>query len=406
MEHYILGIEEEYFVSNARTFAPATRMPKELARAFLKLRPKYGSVTTEMLQAQIEVNTEVCETFDQAREQLVDLRRVLARTAEEHGHCISASGTHPMALWYEQMLTPKARYRRIRDDLQIVGRRNVLSGLHVHVQVPEPQRRVALMVRSMPYLPLLFALSLSSPFWQGHPTGLKGYRLSAYDELPRTGFPPVFSSAQSYDDFIAALVLAKIIPDASHIWWCIRPALSYPTLELRIADSNPRLDDVLCVAAWFRCLVRRLCEDRRFGYAVTPEMRAIIYENRWRIQRFGTEASIVDPLTLEPTTVARELETLAMVLGQDADVLGCRKEFERWRGILSDGTAADRQIAIFDEVRAAGQSRTAALREVMTWLVAETRLVPVEPSVASNFIPDIGVAIDQHVSQIEDPGAL
>jgi carboxylate-amine ligase len=272
--------------------------------------------------------------------------------------------------------------------------------------VPEPQRRVALMVRSMPYLPLLFALSLSSPFWQGHPTGLKGYRLSAYDELPRTGFPPVFSSAQSYDDFIAALVLAKIIPDASHIWWCIRPALSYPTLELRIADSNPRLDDVLCVAAWFRCLVRRLCEDRRFGYAVTPEMRAIIYENRWRIQRFGTEASIVDPLTLEPTTVARELETLAMVLGQDADVLGCRKEFERWRGILSDGTAADRQIAIFDEVRAAGQSRTAALREVMTWLVAETRLVPVEPSVASNFIPDIGVAIDQHVSQIEDPGAL
>jgi glutamate---cysteine ligase / carboxylate-amine ligase len=368
---YTIGIEEEYFVSHARTYAPATRVPKELARAFLKA--KYGSVSTEMLQAQIEVNTEVCETFGQAREQLFGLRKMLAQTAEDRGYCIFASGTHPTALWHEQEVTQKARYRRIRDDLQIVGRRNVLCGMHVHVEVPEPQRRIALMERSMPYLPLLLSLSLSSPFWQRHRTGMKGYRLSVYDELPRTGFPPVFASTQSYDDYIAALVAAKIIPDASHLWWCIRPALSFPTLELRIADSNPRLDDVLCVAAWFRCLVRRLSEDRRFGYAVTPEMRAIIFENRWRIQRFGTEASIVDPQTLEPTTVAREFEALANVLAEDADVLNCSQEFNRWRDILSEGTAADRQIAIYDRARADGMSRMAALRQVMSWLVAETK---------------------------------
>jgi carboxylate-amine ligase len=370
MNNYTVGIEEEYFVSNARTFAPATHVPKELARAFLKL--KYGSVTTEMMQTQIEVNTGVCETLDQAREQLASLRQMLAQTAIDHNHCISASGTHPMALWYEQMLTQKARYRRIQDDLQIVGRRNILCGLHVHVEVPEPQHRINLMLRSLPYLPLLLALSLSSPFWQAHPTGLKGYRLSAYDELPRTGFPPVFASTQSYDDYVAALVAAKIIPNASHIWWCIRPALSYPTLELRIADSNPNLDDVLCIAAWFRCLMRRLSEDSDFGYDVTSEMRAIVYENRWRIQRFGTDASIVDPLTLCATSVAKELERLAGILGEDADALGCRKEFDRWRAILSTGTAADRQIAIYDEERAAGGSRIAALRKVMSWLVEET----------------------------------
>jgi carboxylate-amine ligase len=370
MKNYTVGIEEEYFVSHVRTFVPATRVPKEIARAFLKI--KYGSVTTEMMQAQIEVNTSVCETLDQAREQLANLRQMLAQTAAEYGYCISASGTHPMALWFEQILTQKARYRRIHDDLQIVGRRNILCGLHVHVEVPEPQRRVALMLRSLPYLPLLHALSLSSPFWQGHPTGLKGYRLSAYDELPRTGFPPIFSSMQSYDDFIAALVAAKIMPDASHVWWCIRPALSYPTLELRINDSTPRLDDVLCVAAWFRCLVRRLCEDRRFGYAVTPEMRAIIYENRWRIQRFGTGASVVDPLTLETTNVVDELTKLAGILSQDADALGCRQDFEHWHEILHGGTAADLQIAIYDEARFAGMPRIVALREVMAWLVAET----------------------------------
>ncbi len=370
MQAYTIGIEEEFFVSHARTFAPATRVPRDLARAFLKL--KYGNVSTEMMQTQIEVNTAACATFDEARDQLSHLRQMLHDTAAEHDHVISASGTHPMAIWSEQSVTQKARYHRIQDDLQIVGRRNVLCGLHVHVEVPEPERRVALMLRSLPYLPLVLALSLSSPFWQGHRTGLKGYRLSAYDELPRTGFPPLFSSTQSYNDFIGALVTAKIIPDASHIWWCIRPATSFPTLELRIADSNPRLDDVLCVAAWFRCLVRRLCEDKRFGYVVTAEMQAIISENRWRIQRFGTEASLVDPLTLEPTTVAEELEKLAAVLDEDADALGCREEFAHWRNIVRAGTAADRQIEIFGDARARGMSRTGALREVMTWLTAET----------------------------------
>ena len=228
------------------------------------------------------------------------------------------------------------------------------------------------MLRSLPYLPLLLALTLSSPFWQGHPTGMKGYRLSAYDELPRTGFPPLFASTQSYDDFIAALVTAKIVPDASHIWWCVRPALSYPTLELRIADSAPRLEDVLCLAAWFRCLVRRLCEDKRFGYIVTSEMLAIVLENRWRIQRFGNNASIVDPLTLETTNVANELEKLAAILDEDAAALGCRREFEHWRTILDGGTAADRQIAIYDDARAAGTPRLGALRQVMSWLVEET----------------------------------
>ena len=344
MQNYTVGIEEEFFVSHARSFAPATRVSKELARAFLKI--KYGNVTTEMLQAQIEVNTGVCTTFDQARDQLANLRRMLHQTASEYGYVISASGTHPMAIWYEQTLTQKARYRRIQDDLQIVGRRNVLCGMHVHVEVPEPERRVALMLRSLPYLPLLLALSLSSPFWQGHPTGMKGYRLSAYDELPRTGFPPLFASTQSYNDFVAALVAAQVIPDASHIWWCIRPALSHPTLELRITDSNPRLDDVLCVAAWFRCLVRRLCEDKRFGYAVTAEMLALISENRWRIQRFGTEASIVDPLTLETTSVASELEKLAGVLGEDADqalreVAPPEHHYQRDLFVLAPGQPAD-----------------------------------------------------------------
>jgi len=370
MPDYSIGIEEEFFVSHARTYAPSRQTPQKLVREFLRIRP--GNVSTEMLQIQIEANTGVCGSFDQARLELAHLRRMLQHTAEQHGYVVSASGTHPLAMWSEQSLTRKARYRRIQDDLQIVARRNVLCGLHVHVEVPDPGRRVALMLRSLPYLPLLLALSLSSPYWQGHPTGLKGYRLSAYDELPRSVFPPMFSSENSYGEYVAALVTARIIPDASHLWWCIRPALSYPTIELRIADSNPRLEDVLCVAAWFRCLVRRLCLDDQFGDAVSAKKLAIISENRWRVQRFGVEASLVDPVSLEPTTVAAGLEKLAGILAEDAEALECRKEFDRWQAILREGTAADRQLAVYAQARQAGLARTDALRRVMAWLVAET----------------------------------
>jgi carboxylate-amine ligase len=368
MPDYPIGIEEEFFVSRGRTFAPARQAPQKLVRDLLEVRP--GHVSTEMLQAQIEVNTGVCRSFDQAREELCELRAMLRGTAGRHGYVVTASGTHPMAIWLEQTLTDKPRYQRIQDDLQIVARRNVLCGLHVHVEVPEPSRRVAIMQRALPYLPLLLAFSLSSPFWQGHPTGLKGYRLSAYDELPRTGFPPLFSSEGSYDEYVAALVAAHIIPDASHLWWCIRPALSYPTLELRIADSTPRLDDVLCVAAWFRCLVRRLCEDDGFGDTVSAKRLAIVAENRWRVQRFGMDASLVDTATLQPTTVAQELGKLAAILAEDAEALGCRHEFDHWKTILRDGTAADHQLRVYDDARAQGGSRVAGLHAVMRWLAA------------------------------------
>src|SRR6185436_954288 len=133
-----------------------------------------------------------------------------------------------------------------------------MSGMHVHVAVPDVDTRINLIMRLTPYLPLLLALSTSSPFWQGHLTGLVGYRLAAYDELPRTGLPELFRTNEDYREFISALTWAKIIPDASYIWWAIRPSLNNPTIELRVADSCTRLDDAIAIAALFRCLVRAL----------------------------------------------------------------------------------------------------------------------------------------------------
>jgi carboxylate-amine ligase len=165
-----------------------------------------------MLQSQIEVATPPCETMDEARAHLVNYRHALGEAARERKLGIAAMGTFPLAFWPEQQVTKKDRYGALMDDLQIIGHRNMLCGMHVHVQVPDLDTRVDIIMRVTAYLPLLLALSTSSPFWQGHLTGLSGYRLAAYDEMPRTGLPELFRTTADYNEFVEALVWAKIIP--------------------------------------------------------------------------------------------------------------------------------------------------------------------------------------------------
>ena len=223
---YTIGMEEEYFVFDAKTRRAVRRIDKKF---LADIRKQLGErVMTEMLQSQIEVATPPCETMGEAREHLTHFRRALGEAARERKLGLAAMGTFPLAFWPEQTMTPKARYDAIMDDLQMIGYRNMLCGMHVHVEVPDLDTRINLIMRLTPYLPLLLALSTSSPFWQGHLTGLCGYRLAAYDELPRTGLPELFRTNDDYNEFVAALVWAKIIPDASYIWWAMRPSLAKP----------------------------------------------------------------------------------------------------------------------------------------------------------------------------------
>jgi len=227
-------------------------------------------------------------------------------------------------------------------------------------------------MRLTPYLPLLLALSTSSPFWQGHLTGLRGYRMAAYDELPRTGLPELFRTTDDYNEFVAALTWAKIIPDASYIWWALRPSLSNPTVELRIADSCTRLDDALAIAALFRCLVRALDRDRALNAGFDRVGRAITQENKWHAQRHGVAATFVDPFARSPLDAKAWLEQVLDFLAEDIAALGCQPEIRRLAAILREGTSADRQIDIFSKAKAAGRQRLMALKEVIDWAAAET----------------------------------
>lgn len=371
---YRFGVEEEYFLSDQTTRLAVT----SVSRAFLaEARGRFPTeVQREMLQSQIEVATPPCEKMGQARGILANLRGELALIAARHGLTVLAAGTHPSAAWLRQRVTSAARYDRIMRDLQMLGSRNQVCGLHVHVEVPDPEARISIMARILPYLPLILALSTSSPFWQGHRTGLMGYRLAAYRELPRTGLPEMFADAADYQRYLDIMVSARAIENSSFVWWAIRPSRQHPTLELRVADSCTRVEDSVAIAALYRCLVRRLDRDRTLNAGMAASSRAIVLENLWRAQRYGVHAGLVDEHgpAMQPFEDALE-RTLALI-AEDADALGCEVELDGLRDIVARGASADSQLAIFEEARARLRDTGKALGAVVDWLVAETRGAP------------------------------
>jgi glutamate---cysteine ligase / carboxylate-amine ligase len=339
------GIEEEYFLADAQTLQVARETPDALFQS--ADFGVAGRVGREFLQAQIEVATEPHCSAGKARLELLCLRQNAAAAAAEHGLAILACGTHPLASWRDSVQSPKERYDKVMDDLQMIGRRNMLCGMHVHVEFLDPTRRISVMTRMLPYVPLFIALATSSPFWQGRATGLKGYRLAAYDELPRTGLPELFRSNAEYDAYVAAMVDSDVMPDSSHLWWAIRPSQKYPTLELRAPDCCTRLDDAVAIAVLYRVLVRYLYTHTEHNAGLDVVDRGIAVENKWRAQRYGATGSFVT--RSGAVAVAEVLDMVLERIAADAEALACAEQLERCRAIIAAGTSADEQLRIFAE---------------------------------------------------------
>ncbi|MGH8263076.1 MAG: carboxylate-amine ligase [Steroidobacteraceae bacterium] len=369
-KNYSIGIEEEYFLVDARTKMVAEVMPEAFLRAAKEaLGPQ---VMPEFLQSQIEVVTTPHVEMSAAAAELKHLRQTLAAIAGDHGLAILAAGTHPTAVWRHSQQTQEERYDTVMNDLQMIGHRDMLCGMHVHVQVPNPDDRVDVMYRMLPYLPLFVALSTSSPFWQSRRTGLKGYRLAAYDELPRTGVPELFRTREEFDAYIEALVNAGVIEDSSYVWWAIRPSLGHPTLELRAPDCCTLVDDSIAIASLYRSLTRRLVRNPWLNWDLSPVTRAIIVENKWRAQRYGVHGTFVTVDGRGAVGVGEMLNQVMEELAADADELGCTAELERCRAIVGDGTSADAQLAVFEEQKRQRASRERALGAVTDWIAAAT----------------------------------
>jgi carboxylate-amine ligase len=369
-DNFTFGIEEEYFLVDAVTKQVMRRTPEAFFKQAAEATEATGGcISREFLQAQVEVISSPHSCMHEARSELRRLRQTVAAVAAEYGLAILAAGTHPTALWTNAVQSPKERYDTVMDDLQMIGRRDMLCGMHVHVALPDPDVRVNVMSRLIPYLPLFLALSTSSPFWQSARTGLKGYRLAAYDELPRSGVPPLFRTKEEFDAYVAALVRAGVIEDSSFIWWAVRPSLNHPTLELRAPDCCTLVEDSLAIAALYRSLLHHLYFNPQHNADIDVVARAIAIENKWRAQRYGVSGTFVTQAGA--VAIADVLDRVIEMTAADAEALGCTEEIRRCRAIVSAGTSADAQLAVFDAHRTS-TGRDEALRAVTEWIASAT----------------------------------
>ena len=367
---FTIGIEEEYLLVDRDTRALVVDPPKSLMSECEELIGE--QVSSELLRSQIEIGTKVCNNIQEAREDLARLRKVIVDVAANHNIAPIAASTHPFSQWQDQKQTQKERYESLTLEMQGAARRLVICGMHVHVGIENDELRIDLMNQMSYFLPHLLALSCSSPFWGGHDTGLKSYRLTIFDALPRTGLPERFDSWSEYQRHLQILIDAGLIEDSTKIWWDLRPSARYPTLETRVMDVCTRIDDAIALAALLVCHLRMLYRLRTRNQRWRIYTPMLIRENRWRAMRYSFDEGLIDLARGAVVPFDELLEEMLGLVAEDAVALGCTKEVAAVRDILSRGTSAHRQLRDFEQAQAAGKSVEDSLKTVVDTLIAVT----------------------------------
>lgn len=365
-----LGVEEEYLLVDRKTRDLVNDPPKELMEECSRLLGQH--VSPELMRAQIEVGTPVCRSVSQARDELRKLRGTIAEVSDRFGYAPVAVSTHPFGKWHDQKQTEKERYTALTHEMQLTARRLLICGMHVHVGIEDPELRIDLMNQVSYFLPHLLALSCSSPFWEGEDTGLKSYRLTVFDALPRTGLPEQFASYAEYERHVQVLVNAGLVEDASMIWWDLRPSAAFPTLETRIMDVVTNLEHALSLVALTVCLIRMLYRARVRNQRWRVYASMLVNENRWRAMRYSFDEGLIDLARGEVIDYPVLLSEIMEFVEEDAVQLGCTQEIENLNSILQQGTSAHNQVGIYNKALAAGATEEEALRQVVDWLIELT----------------------------------
>lgn len=358
-----LGIEEEYQIVD-----PQTREMRSFITQFLdneRVIMIERELKPELHQSMVELGTPACATIAHLKEELVKQRSFIVGLAEQKGLAVVAAATHPFSRWLDQPVTPLPRYQGVLEEMQLLAQRLLIFGMHVHVGIEDRAFAVDAMnvVRYM--LPHILALSTSSPFWLGRKTGLKSYRSVVFEDFPRSGIPDICRTVADYDNLVRSLANVGVIPDASKIWWDVRPHHKYPTLEFRICDICTRVDEAIAIAALFQAIVLWLWKLRRKNLTFRIYRRDLIEENRWRASRYGLDGKMIDfGKSVEVPTRALIRELLEMI-GEEIEELGTRSYIEPIERMLQNGTSADRQLRIFAD--------TGDLKAVVDHLIVETK---------------------------------
>ena len=357
-----LGVEIELGLVDGHTFELANRsgelidrLPKSFEEAF---KP-------ELMQSYLEINTRICDTVADAEQDLLGKLAVVERTADEMGLLLWWGGTHPFSLWRNQSVTPNDRYEMLVNLLQELARRLITFGLHVHVGVDSGDKAVMICDRIMRHLPMLLAITCSSPFWEGRNTGLASYRSKVMETLPTAGLPTLMRNWSEYVWLVRHMVDTGFINTIRELWWDVRPHHNFGTVEVRVCDMPGSLADSLGIAALVQCLVKALSDEIDEGTYQHDCHPMMVRQNKWRATRFGNQAELVDEYTHEALPVSKVVENLIYVLRPIARQLKCEPYLEHCQKMADGPSWAARQLSILEE--------TADAREMVRILCEEAR---------------------------------
>ena len=348
---YTLGVEEEYMLLDGKTLDLVQHIEAVLAAA--EGHELGEQINAELMQSVLEIATPVCRTPGEVEGELRKLRGYVTGIAAERGMRVGSAGTHPFSLFERQRITARDRYRHLVDQLQYVARRELIFGLHIHVAVDDPERAVQVVNGLLAHLAQFLALSASSPFWRGEPTGLASSRQMVFAAFPRSGPPPRFRDYADYAEVVGQLEKTGCIADYTHIWWDIRLHPRFGTVEIRVCDAVTRVEDAVALAAYCQCLVKLYSERHAVGAEIPSYHRILTTENKWLAARYGLQAPVMDLATgrRNRVPVAQLVRRTLKELESHARELGCERELEGIAEIVRGGNGADRQRRVWNANR-------------------------------------------------------
>jgi carboxylate-amine ligase len=367
---YTIGVEEELMIVDRETFDLSNSIEGLLEG--LEGVETAGDFKPELMESVCEIATEPCRDTREIGEQLRALRRLVSSVAEERGLAIGSAGTHPFALWEDQRIVSRPRYRELIAGLQFVARQEIIFGIHVHVGIDDPDKAIHVANGMRVHVPILLALSANSPFWRGQQTGLASTRTPIFRAFPRVGIPPRYEDFEDWSRRIEFMTTSKVIPDYTYIWHDVRPHPNFGTIEVRAMDSQTRVEHTLAIAALIQAMAKELAEHYEAGNELSRYPYEMLDENKWLAARHGLEGELVDLPATERVGAAELARRLMERLRPHAEELGSAEEFDVLEDILENGTGAARQAIVYE----ANHDLQEVVREIVDASVPEPAETP------------------------------
>jgi glutamate---cysteine ligase / carboxylate-amine ligase len=343
---FTIGIEEELMIVDRDTLDLASSIEGLLE--VLDSVEKDGEVKPELMESVCEIATEPCRSTREAGDQLRSRRRRVQEVADQRGLAIGSAGTHPFALWEDQRVVSRPRYRELIAGLQFVARQEIIFGIHVHIGLDDPDKAIHVTNGMRVHVPILLALSVNSPFWRGQLTGLQSTRTPIFRAFPRVGIPPRYEDFDDWSRRIDFMETSKVVPDYTYLWYDVRPHPNFGTVEIRVMDSQTRVEHTLAIAALIQAMVKELAEHYEAGKSLSRYPYEMLDENKWLAARHGLEGELVDLPATDRVTAKELTRRLMDRLRPHSEDLGSEAEFDVLEDILENGTGSARQALIYE----------------------------------------------------------